>query len=149
MSLVTLGLKPMEAEPIDELPTGEGWQYEPKYDGFRSIAHRQGTTVHLQSRNAKPLERYFPELAGGLRELEADGFVLDGEIVIAGGSFETLQLRLHPAESRIRMLSEQHPAQLIIFDLLARNGAVLLNRVSGRFTEAVRRHPDLRGAALA
>ena len=71
-------LAPMEADPVDELPTGEGWQYEPKYDGFRCIAHRLGPAVRLQSRNAKPLERYFSELAQGLRDIGEDAFVLDG-----------------------------------------------------------------------
>jgi ATP-dependent DNA ligase len=117
----------MEAEAVDELPAGGGWQYEPKYDGFRCVAHRRGSAVHLQSRNAKPLERYLPEVAQGLLELEEDWFVLDGEIVIPNGAFETLQLRLHPAESRIRMLSQDHPAQLIVFDILARKGMAVLD----------------------
>ena len=94
MSLpMPLDLPPMEAEGVDELPSGAGWQYEPKYDGFRCIAHRSAQ-VHLQSRNLKPLERYFPEVADGLQEIAETDFVLDGELVIAGGSFESLQLRL-------------------------------------------------------
>ena len=99
----------MEAEAVDELPSGGGWQYEPKYDGFRCLAHRRGERVHLQSRNQKPLERYFPEVARGLGDIAEDSFVLDGELVLPGGSFETLQLRLHPAESRIRLLSKRPP----------------------------------------
>ena len=95
----------MEAEAVEELPSGPGWQYEPKYDGFRCLAHRRGGRVHLQSKNQKPLERYFPEVARGLQEIAEDDFLLDGELVIAGGSFESLQLRLHPAESRIRKLA--------------------------------------------
>jgi ATP-dependent DNA ligase len=118
----------MEAEAVDELPSGRGWQYEPKYDGFRCIAHLRDGLVHLQSRNAKPLERYFPEVASGLQAIAEAGFVLDGELLIPGGSFETLQLRLHPAESRIRLLSEESPAQLIVFDILQRGGASLLER---------------------
>jgi ATP-dependent DNA ligase len=118
----------MEAEAVDELPFGEGWHYEPKYDGFRCIAHRRGERVHLQSRNQKPLERYFPEVARGLGDVAEDGFVLDGELVLPRGSFETLQPRLHPAESRIRLLSEETPAQLIVFDILSHAGASLLQR---------------------
>jgi ATP-dependent DNA ligase len=104
----------MEVETVDELPTGAGWQYEPKYDGFRCLAHRRGGQVHLQSRNQKPLGRYFPEGAQGLEEIAEADFVLDGELVIAGGSFESLQLRLHPAESRIRKLARETPAELIV-----------------------------------
>ena len=123
-----LDLLPMEAETVDELPSGPGWQYEPKYDGFRCLAHRRGTRVHLQSKNQKPLERYFPEVAQGIDEIAEDDFVLDGELVIVGGSFESLQLRLHPAESRIRKLALGTPAELIVFDLLARSGISLLDR---------------------
>src|SRR5918992_3606362 len=117
-----LDLKPMEAETVKELPSGAGWQYEPKYDGFRYLAHLRDGRVHLQSRNAKPLERYFPEVASGLQGIAEAGFVLDGELLIPGGSFETLQLRLHPAESRSRFLSEDSPAQLVVFDILQRGG---------------------------
>ena len=123
-----LDLPPMEAEAVDDLPAGAGWQYEPKYDGFRCLAHRHGGRVHLQSKNQKPLERYFPEIAQGIEEIAEDDFVLDGELVIVGGSFEALQLRLHPAESRIRKLARETPAQLIVFDLLARSGISLLDR---------------------
>lgn len=123
-----LELPPMESEAVDELPTGAGWQYEPKYDGFRCIAHRRGTRVHLQSKNQKPLERYFPEVARGIEEIAKDDFVLDGELVIVGGSFESLQLRLHPAESRIRKLARETPAELIVFDLLAISGVAFLDR---------------------
>ena len=125
---LSLDLPPMEAEAVDELPSGPGWQYEPKYDGFRCLAHRRGGRVHLQSKNQKPLERYFPEVAQGLEEIAEDDFVLDGELVIVGGSFESLQLRLHPAESRIRKLALDTPAELIVFDLLARSGISLLER---------------------
>ena len=112
-----LDLPPMEAEAVDELPSGAGWQYEPKYDGFRCLAHRRGACVHPQSKNQKPLDRYFPEVAEGNEEIAEDEFVLDGELVIVGGSFEALQLRLHPAESRIRKLARETPAELIVFDL--------------------------------
>jgi ATP-dependent DNA ligase len=113
---------------VDELPTGPGWQFEPKYDGFRCLAHRRGSRVHLQSKNQKPLERYFPEVTQGLEEIVEADFVLDGELVTVGGSFESLQLRLHPAESRVSKLARETPAQLIVFDLLARAGISLLER---------------------
>jgi ATP-dependent DNA ligase len=125
---LSLDLPPMEAEAVDELPSGPGWQYEPKYDGFRCLAHRRFGRVHLQSKNQKPLERYFPEVAQGFEEIAEMEIVLDGELVIAGGSFESLQLRLHPAESRIRKLARETPAQLIVFDLLALAGISLLDR---------------------
>jgi ATP-dependent DNA ligase len=125
---LSLDLPPMEAEAVDELPSGPGWKYEAKDDGFRCLAHRRGDRVHLQSKNQKPLERYFPEVAQGLEKIAEEDFVLDGEIVIAGGSFESLQLRLHPAESRIRKLALETPAELIVFDLLARSGISLLER---------------------
>src|SRR4051812_13845992 len=79
----------MEAVAVKELPSGGGWQYEPKYDGFRCLAHRYGPFIHLQSKNPKPLERYFPEVAAALASLAEASFVLDGELVISGGSFET------------------------------------------------------------
>jgi ATP-dependent DNA ligase len=109
----------MEAEPVDDLPSGKDWLYEPKYDGFRCIASRDGETATLQSRNQKPLDRYLPELAEGLRALPGRRYVLDGEIVIPEEPFETLQLRLHPAASRIETLAAKHPGRLIAFDLLA------------------------------
>ena len=118
----------MEAEPAEDLPSGRGWQYEPKYDGFRCLVHRLGSRIHLQSKNQKPLERYFPEVAAGLVALDETSFVLDGELVIPGGSFEALQLRLHPAESRIRKLADETPAQLVVFDLLAHSGTPIIDR---------------------
>ena len=90
---LSLDLPPMEAAAVEGLPSGPGWQFEPKYDGFRCLAHRHGSRVHLQSKNQKPLERYFPEVTQGIEEIAEDDFVLDGELVIAGGSFETLPLR--------------------------------------------------------
>jgi len=123
---VPLSLKPMESEPVDDLPAGKGWLFEPKYDGFRCIAFRGDTEVRLQSRNQKPLERYFPEIADGLRGLPDGRFAIDGEIVIHGQPFETLQLRLHPAASRIEKLAAEYPATLVAFDLLADDGDALL-----------------------
>lgn len=116
----------MEAETIEELPTGKGWLFEPKYDGFRCLAFRVGKRVNLQSRNQKPLERYFPELCVALAKLRHHRFVLDGEIIIPDETFEDLQLRLHPATSRVAELSRTYPAQLVVFDLLAVEGRSLV-----------------------
>jgi len=111
----------MEALLAAELPEGERWQYEPKWDGFRCLARRDGDEVTLTSKSGKPLARYFPEVAEMLRGTTAPRFLLDGELSIPIGdvlSFEALQLRLHPAESRIRKLSAETPAELMAFDLL-------------------------------
>jgi ATP-dependent DNA ligase len=111
----------MEAQQVDELPRGEGWQYEPKWDGFRCIARRNGKRIDLLGRSGKGLARYFPEIVEALAKLAPSRFVLDGELVIPTGntlSFETLQMRLHPAASRIRRLSGDTPAVLIVFDML-------------------------------
>ena len=118
---ITPPLPPMEARLADELPSGEDWQYEPKWDGFRCLAFRDGDEVQLQSKSGKPLARYFPDVVDLLRRLEADRFVVDGELIIPVDgklSFEALQLRLHPAESRVRRLAVETPAQLMLFDLL-------------------------------
>jgi ATP-dependent DNA ligase len=115
----------MEALLAAELPAGKGWQYEPKWDGFRCLAERDGEEVQLISKNGKPLGRYFPELVEALSMLEAKQFLLDGELIIPVGdalSFDALQLRLHPAESRVRMLAAQSPAELMLFDLLSLGG---------------------------
>lgn len=112
---------PMEAKLVDELPTGDQWQYEPKWDGFRCIAFRDDDKVDLMSKAGKPLARYFPELVETLRAVKATRFVLDGEIVIPHDgslSFDELLLRIHPAKSRIEKLSVASPASLIVFDLL-------------------------------
>ncbi|MGN6154695.1 MAG: ATP-dependent DNA ligase [Sphingomicrobium sp.] len=116
---------PMEALLATELPAGEGWQYEPKWDGFRCLARRDGGDVELISRNGKPLGRYFPELVEALSTLDARKFLLDGELIIPVGdalSFDALQLRLHPAESRVRKLAAETPAELMLFDLLSLGG---------------------------
>ena len=112
---------PMEAESTDALPTGGGWQFEPKWDGFRCLAFRDGRGVRIQSKAGKPLGRYFPDVVESLGSLEAKRFVLDGEIVIPVNgrlSFDELLLRVHPAESRVRTLVAAHRARLIVFDLL-------------------------------
>jgi len=113
--------RPMEALERSALPSGEGWQYEPKWDGFRCLAFRSGNTVALQSKAGQPLGRYFPELVQELLSLNVRRFVLDGEIAIfLNGrlSFDDLLMRIHPAESRIRRLSTETPATLVVFDLL-------------------------------
>ena len=115
----------MLAKPTPEIPTGDGWTYEPKWDGFRAIAFRDGPAIYLQSRDRKPLNRYFPELDEPLLELDgADArFVIDGEVVIArpdgGLDFDALLMRIHPAASRVRMLAEASPASFVAFDCLA------------------------------
>jgi len=111
----------MEALPAAELPSGPQWQYEPKWDGFRCLAFRDGNRVDLMSKSAKPLTRYFPELVRALAGLTAQRFVLDGEIVIptdGGLSFDQLLMRIHPAASRIEKLSQLTPSVFIVFDLL-------------------------------
>src|ERR1700722_15654405 len=113
--------RPMEAEPATKLPKGPLWQYEPKWDGFRCLAFRDGGRIQLQSKSQKPLSRYFPELVESLAALKAKSFVLDGEIVIPVDghlSFDKLLMRIHPAASRIQKLSRETPCVFIIFDLL-------------------------------
>jgi ATP-dependent DNA ligase len=112
---------PMEARAVAKIPSGEGWLYEPKWDGFRCLAFRKGNEVILQSKACQPLGRYFPELVAGLAALQVKAFVLDGEIVILRHgqlAFDDLLQRIHPAESRIRKLAKETPAQLYAFDLL-------------------------------
>ncbi|HEX2254921.1 MAG TPA: ATP-dependent DNA ligase [Thermoanaerobaculia bacterium] len=118
---ITPPFPPMEAETREDIPAGEGWQFEPKWDGFRCLAFRDGDSIELQSKAGKPLARYFPDVVEALGRLGARRFVLDGELVVpvAGElSFDELQLRLHPAESRVRKLAAAHPAQYLVFDLL-------------------------------
>src|SRR5690349_14517421 len=112
---------PADAKSVKEIPSGEGWVYEPKWDGFRCVAYRRGEQVLLQSKAGQPLGRYFPELVQAFAELAANQFVLDGEIVILVNghpSFDELLMRIHPAESRIRRLSQETPASFLGFDLL-------------------------------
>jgi ATP-dependent DNA ligase len=121
---------PMEALPASELPAGPKWRYEPKWDGFRCLAFRDGARVDLQSKSGKPLTRYFPELAAALLALKPTKFVLDGEIVIPVDgdlSFDELLMRIHPAASRVLKLSQEHPCVCIVFDLLVdENGKSLV-----------------------
>lgn len=126
---VSIDIEPMEARLVDTLPQGEGWQFEPKWDGFRCVAARAGVEIDLRAKSGKPLARYFPEMVALLRELAVDRFILDGELVIALGdtlSFDALQARLHPAESRVRKLAAETPAMLILFDVLAFDDTSLL-----------------------
>jgi len=118
---VPLGLKPMEARLVTELPEEPGWQFEPKWDGFRCLAYRAGSHVDLRAKSGKPLARYFPEVVAMLKGLKPTSFVVDGELAIPVGdtlSFDALQMRIHPAESRIKTLAIETPALLILFDML-------------------------------
>jgi ATP-dependent DNA ligase len=119
----------MEALSVDTIPVGREWRYEPKWDGFRAIALRDGGKVELQSKSGRPMSRYFPELTAALHALKAKKFVIDGEIVVPIGgvfSFDALLQRIHPAPSRIRKLAAETPALLILFDLLVGPGGNLL-----------------------
>jgi ATP-dependent DNA ligase len=123
-------LLPMLAKRVSELPEGEGWIFEPKWDGFRVIVFRDGDEVLVQSRDEKPLGRYFPELLDPLRAQLPPRCVLDGEVVIAQGEsldFEALQLRLHPAASRVNKLAEEMPASIVFWDLLCEGDRTLLD----------------------
>ena len=115
-------VKPQLALSRKVLPEGEGWAYEPKYDGFRAIAFVDGEKVYLQSRGAKPLLRYFPEIS-----FPKGRYVLDGEIVPDNDSFNTLGQRIHPAESRIARLAEETPTHFVAFDLLAFEDDVVMD----------------------
>ena len=159
-------LEPMLAKPTPEIPAGDGWIYEPKWDGFRALAFRDGPEVYLQSRDLKPLNRYFPELEAPLLALGAPDarFVLDGEVVIArpdgGLDFDSLLMRIHPAASRVRMLAEQSPASFVAFDCLADGDDDLraapfaerrarLERVAADPPESVRLTPSTTDATVA
>jgi ATP-dependent DNA ligase len=131
-------LEPMLAKAADGLPAGDGWLFEPKWDGFRAIVFRDGDEVLTQSRDLKPLDRYFPELAEPLRSSLPGRCVLDGEVVIARDGaldFEALLLRIHPAESRVRMLAAETPASYVAWDLLALGDEDLRGRPQGERRE--------------
>jgi ATP-dependent DNA ligase len=131
---------PMEALLAAELPDDEGWQFEPKWDGFRCLARRDGDEITLTSKSGKPLARYFPEVVEMLRGTKERRFLLDGELIIPLGdilSFDALQLRLHPAESRIRKLSKETPAELMAFDLLELGGDSFAERPLGKRRKAL------------
>lgn len=114
---------PMESKSVDAIPEGDEWLYEPKWDGFRCLAFRDGDEVHMQSKAGQPLARYFPELVEALLSIKAQQCILDSEIVVPDGqgglSFDQLLQRVHPTESRIKKLSNETPAVLVVFDLLS------------------------------
>ena len=128
---VPVGTLSMEAKLVDALPREPGWQFEPKWDGFRCLAFKVGDQVVLQAKSGKPLTRYFPEIVEAARKAPFGRLVLDGELAIPvknSISFDSLQLRLHPAESRIRKLAKHTPAIFILFDcLLTRRNRSLLD----------------------
>jgi len=131
---------PMEALLAAELPEGDGWQFEPKWDGFRCLARRDGAEVTLTSKSGKPLGRYFPDVVAMLEGLKERHYLLDGELIIPVGdalSFDALQLRLHPAESRVRKLAAAHPAELMLFDILELGGKDLADEPLARRREAL------------
>ena len=131
---VTPPLEPLLARLSRELPTGDGLHYEPKWDGFRCLAFRDGDDVDLRSRHDRPLARYFPEVVAGLRRLAAPQVVLDGELLVSAGGrtdFPALMARLHPAASRVQLLSARTPATYVAFDLLASGDEDLRDRPFG------------------
>ncbi len=116
-----LGLELMEARNVEELPSGDGWQYEPKWDGFRCLAFKSGSKVELRGKSGKSLSRYFPEIVNAFAELKQSSVILDGELIIELDgkiSFDALQMRLHPAASRIAKLAVNTPARFVAFDCL-------------------------------
>lgn len=120
-NMATREIVPMEALLVKHLPEGVEWRYEPKWDGFRCLAYRKHSTVTLRSKSGRPLERYFPDIVDMLGKLTAKTFLLDGELLVEGNlgySFSDLQMRLHPAASRVNMLAQKQPATLVIFDIL-------------------------------
>src|SRR5438034_6328656 len=124
-------IEPMLSKLATGLREGDGWLFEPKWDGFRAIVFRDRDEIYLQSRDLRPFDRYFPELKDGLTASLPARCVVDGEIVIAtehGLDFDALQLRLHPAASRVKKLAEETPAAFVAFDLLARDGRDLRSR---------------------
>jgi ATP-dependent DNA ligase len=150
---IAITTPPMEARIVDALPEEEGWQFEPKWDGFRCLAFRDGNDVALQAKSGKPLTRYFPEMVEALVALPLKRFVLDGELAIPVGdtlSFDALQLRLHPAESRVRKLSAETPSILILFDCLyTEKAGVLLENTLTERRQALEQFYGAAGAAPA
>ncbi len=145
------GYEPMEAKLVDALPAEPGWRFEPKWDGFRCLAFRDGAALALMSKSGKPLERYFPEVVAMLLALKADRFILDGELIVPQGdtlSFDALQQRLHPAESRVAKLSLATPAQFMLFDCLADPGPLAGRPLVERRAALEALHAGERSAAL-
>jgi ATP-dependent DNA ligase len=153
----------MLSKAADALPSGDGWQFEPKWDGFRTLVFRDGDEIVLQSRDGKPMNRYFPELLAPLAATLPESCVVDGEIVIVGLGgldFEALLLRIHPAESRVKLLAAQSPASFVVWDLLALGDEDLrdvplarrrerLEQVLGKAARPVHLSPATRDRALA
>ena len=156
-------VRPMLAKLVEQLPEGEGWLYEPKWDGFRVLIFRDGREWLMQSRELKPLNRYFPELDAPILEQLPPRIVVDGELVIVGESgldFEALQMRIHPAASRIKLLAKESPASLVLWDLLAEGDEDLsarpfaerrarLERALGRVRPPLHLTPVTRDRAVA
>src|SRR5436190_4133 len=156
-------LPPMLSTAADALPEGDGWQFEPKWDGFRTLVFRDGDELLLQSRDERPMNRYFPELVAPLARSLPERSVVDGEIVIVGPDgldFEALLLRIHPAASRVKLLAAQSPASFVAWDLLALGDEDLrqlplgtrrerLEHALGRATPPVHLSPATRDRALA
>ena len=130
---IPMDMEPMLSAPGEGIPRGDSWEYEPKWDGFRTLVFRDGDKVELISRGARPMTRYFPEVLPAFRKLRLDKVVLDGELVVVGQNgldFGALQQRVHPADSRVRMLSEATPAWYVAFDLLAEGGPSLIEVIA-------------------
>ena len=156
-------LQPMLSSAADALPEGDGWQFEPKWDGFRTLVFRDGDEIVLQSRDEKPMNRYFPELVAPLAATLPERCVVDGEIVIVGPGgldFEALLLRIHPAASRVKLLAAQMPASFVAWDLLALGDEDLrdaplgvrrerLEQVLGRAARSVHLSPATRDRGVA
>src|SRR5438270_743357 len=148
-------LPPMESRSVDEIPNGDDWQYEPKWDGFRCIAFRNGENVYLQSKAGQPLARYFPDVVEAIVKLRSKNFVLDGELAIpinGALSFDELQLRLHPAASRVAKLAKSHPAIFVVFESLHHVGFTSAfttdeRRALTKKFEALRKPPGFTGNA--
>ena len=133
----------MLAKRVDDLPHEGTWLFEPKWDGFRALIFRDGDEILIQSRDEKSLNRYFPELIDPLLQQLPDRYVLDGEIVIARNGaldFDALQLRIHPAASRVKLLSQQTPASFICFDLLCDGNDDLRGEAFHRRRKRLERH---------
>jgi ATP-dependent DNA ligase len=149
------GIEPMEAKLVAELPDEPGWQFEPKWDGFRCLAFRAGKEVDLRAKSGKPLARYFPEVVDVLAGLKPKQFALDGELAIPLNgtlSFDALQMRIHPAESRIKKLAVETPAILILFDMLLdakdKSAAHQASRGARRLLQVGRRDQATEAVAL-
>src|SRR5260370_6615329 len=132
---IALDMEPMLSAPGEGIPKGDSWEYEPKWDGFRTLVFRDGDKVELVSRGARPMTRYFPEVLPAFRKLRPEKVVLDGELIVVGENgldFGALQQRIHPADSRVRMLSEATPAWYVAFDLLAEGDTDLRSEPLGQ-----------------